>query len=189
MHTDRIDQFRRTVRVTTLAAITGLVSTATFGTCAANKSVRQKRAFNRIEQLRDIALSDEASVSNGRPKLRTKLTVFTAVRAAVVIELDVKRREVRDVLCAHIGDQVFFRSPFLSRPDHDRRSVRVIGADVNGSVTTEFLKAYPHIRLHVFDKMPDVNGSIGVGQRGGYQDSAARHIVAYLKLEWLKADG
>jgi hypothetical protein len=159
--------------MTALAAIARLIGAAALGTCTAYKAIRQKSSLDRIEKLGDVSFGDESGCSNSRPELGAEFAVFRTVRASVIVELDIKRRKVSDMLGTHISDQIFLRASFLPRANHDRGAVSVIGTDVNSPVTAEFLKTDPDIRLHVFDEMPNVNGPIGVRQGGGYQELAA----------------
>ena len=101
--------------------------------------------------------------------------VRLAVRAAVVVELNVEAGEVADVSVTHVGDQRLFAAAFLPSADHDRRAVRVIGADEDTLVTAQLLKADPNVGLDVFDQVADVDVPVRVRQRGGHQDAALCH--------------
>jgi hypothetical protein len=50
---------------------------------------------------------------------------------------------------------------------HDRGSVRVIGAYVNAVVAAHFLQSDPDIRLNHFHQMAKVNARVGVGKSAG----------------------
>ena len=65
----------------------------------------------------------------------------------------------------------FFADAFLPGADHDRRAVRVVGADVDAAVADELLEAHPDIGLDVLDQMAHVDVAIGVGQGGGDEDA------------------
>lgn len=97
----------------------------------------------------------------------TKLAIFVAVGAAVVIKLDVKPGEIRLVRLAHLGDQLFFGSPLFASPNHDRRAVCVVGTDVDTAISDQFLVSDPDVGLDVFDQVADVDRSVGVRERAG----------------------
>jgi hypothetical protein len=78
------------------------------------------------------------------------------------------------MLAMHAVDQLFRRDAFLLGAQHDRRAVRVVGADVPAFVAGHLLEAHPDVGLDVFDQMAEVDGAVGVGQGGGDEDFA-RH--------------
>lgn len=116
------------------------------------------------------------------------LLIEFAVCAAVVVERDIKRGKVAQVRFSHIGDQRLFRATFLPSPDHDRRAVRVVGADVNAAVAAQLLKTDPDIGLDVFNQVPQMNMSVGIGQSGCHQDASCRHACVLLSV-WSIVDG
>ena len=105
-------------------------------------------------------------------KTATQCSIGVAVGASVVVELDTEASEVPLVSFAHRSDQLLLASPLLSRPDHDRRAMGVVGTDVDASMAAQFLKANPDIRLDVFHQMPDMDRAVGVGQGTGNQNLA-----------------
>ena len=80
----------------------------------------------------------------------------------VVIELNPKIGEIRLVFATHPLDKLLRRDPFLLRPEHDRRTVRVISTDVIAFLPAHFLISHPNIGLYVFNEMTDVDRAIGV---------------------------
>ncbi len=173
---DRIDQFRGTVMMAAdTAVVAGLVGGVTFGTSAPHKAIGQKGFGLRIVQLFDIFFLDQSRFPDRRPKLLAQLAIFLTVRAAVVIELDIKTRKVPLVLGMHPLDILLLANPLLLGTDHDRRAVRIVGTDVNTAMTTQLLKPDPDIGLHVFDQMPDMNRPVGVRQSGGDKNLALGH--------------
>ena len=66
--------------------------------------------------------------------------------------------------------------------------VGVVGADVvdfhGGPVVVHLhtLKTHPDIGLDVLDQMAQMNGAIGIGQRGGDEDAALRHGCSRVKV-------
>lgn len=101
--------------------------------------------------------------------------VRIAVRRTVVVKLDAKGGEVADVRLPHVGDQLFFGPSLLTGPDHDRRAVRVIGADVDALVAAQLLESHPDIGLDVLDQVTDVDVAVRVGQSSSDEDAAVRH--------------
>ena len=79
--------------------------------------------------------------------------------------------EVALVLLLHLGDELLFADARLAGADHDRRAVRVVGADVAAVVADELLEADPDVGLDVLDQMADVDRAVGVGQGGGDEDA------------------
>jgi hypothetical protein len=72
----------------------------------------------------------------------------------------------------HAFDQRLRRDAFLLGAQHDRRAVRVVGADVPALVAAHLLEAHPDVGLDVFDQVAEVDGAVGVGQGGGDEDFA-----------------
>ena len=56
--------------------------------------------------------------------------------------------------------------------DHDRRAVRVVGADEVHLVAAHALEAHPDVGLDVLHHVADVERRVGVGQRGGDEELA-----------------
>ncbi len=59
------------------------------------------------------------------------------------------------------GDALFFCA------QHDGRAVGVVGADIDHIVALHPMKAGPDVRLNVFNKMAQVNRTVGIGQGRG----------------------
>ncbi len=72
----------------------------------------------------------------------------------------------------HLGDQLLLADALLPGADHDRRAVRVVGADVDAPLPAELLEADPDVGLEVLDQVADVDVAVGVGQGGGDEDAA-----------------
>ena len=85
------------------------------------------------------------------------------VRAAVVVELDAERVEVPLMRDAHVVDDLDFGAAFFARADHDRRAVRVIGADVNHAAPGHFLVPHEDVGHRVLEYVTDVQVAVGVG--------------------------
>ena len=67
-----------------------------------------------IEELLDVALLDQAGLADRLPEFVAQRAVLRAVRAAVVVELDVEAGEVALVGRLHLGDQLFLAAAFLA---------------------------------------------------------------------------
>ena len=65
------------------------------------------------------------------------------------------------------GDQLFGRDALGACAHHDRRTMRVVRADIDAGVAAHLLEAHPEIGLDVFDEMPEVDVAVGVRQGGG----------------------
>ena len=76
------------------------------------------------------------------------------------------------MLVPHALDELLGRDAFASRAQHDRRAVRVVGADVVDFVALHLLEAHPDVGLDVLDQVAEVDGAVGVGQGGGDEDAA-----------------
>jgi hypothetical protein len=76
-------------------------------------------------------------------------------------------------LVPHAVDQLLRRDAFLLRLQHDRRAVRVVGADVVDLVPVHAQRADPDVRLDVFDKMADMDLAVRIRQRGRDENLAA----------------
>lgn len=153
---DRVDQVGRTVGraalVATVAVLVGRM-TGRVGACSPDEPVGEKGLGHGIVELGDFLLDDEACLTQRRPDFVADRPVGIAVGAAVIVEGDVEPGEVPQVGCAHIGDHLGLRPAFLPGPDHDRRAVRVVRADVYAGVPPQLLEADPDVGLDVLDQM------------------------------------
>ena len=94
-------------------------------------------------------------------------------------ESDMEAGKIPRMFAVHPGDQRFRGEAVLFGAQHDRRAVRVGGADVPALVAGHFLEAHPDVGLDVLDQMAKMNGAVGVGQGRGDKDFA-RHGVMWL---------
>ncbi len=97
------------------------------------------------------------------------------MRGVPVVERDVKAVEIALAAGGDLGDECFGRLPGLLRRQHDRRAVRVVGADEMHLVALHPLEAHPDIGLDVLHHVADVERRVGVGQSGGDEKPAASH--------------
>ena len=153
------------------AAAAAVVSRLIFGPAfrigASNESICKKCSGDRVVELFHVFRFDQSGLSDGRPDFMAEGSVFFAVRAAIVVELDLESCEVPDMRASHVGDDCFFRTAFFAGSDHDRRAMRVIGTDKNALVASQLLEPYPNVCLDVLDQMSQVNMAVCIGQRGG----------------------
>ena len=182
----RVDQLGRRVVMATLAAVVaGLVGRLAVGARAADEAVGEKRPRLGIVQLLDVFRLHEPRLADRLPDLFAQRAIFGAVGAAVVVELDVEVGEVALVGRLHLGDQFLFADAGLPGADHDRRAVRVVGAEVEAVVADELLESHPDVGLDVLDQVADVDRAVGVGQGGGDEDST--HDRGVLRVRCIRS--
>jgi len=100
------------------------------------------------------------------------------VGGVVVVKRDMKSCEIALMFGLNAGDQGFWSDTFLFSPQHDGGSMRIVGTDVVAVMATHFLETSPDIGLDIFDQMPQMNRSIGIGQGARNQYfSFLRHAV------------
>ena len=85
----------------------------------------------------------------------------------VVVELHQKVGKVAAVLGLHVRDQLLGGNAFFLGAQHDRRTVRVVGAHVGALVAAVLLEAHPHICLNVLEHVAKVDRPVGIGQGAG----------------------
>src|SRR6185295_16540670 len=78
------------------------------------------------------------------------------------------------------GDELLRRHTQIVRRQHDRRAVRVVGADEMHFMPLHPLKAHPDVGLDVLHDVADVKRSIGVRQRRRDKKLAARRPTVHL---------
>ena len=75
------------------------------------------------------------------------------------------------------GDELLRRLAGLFRREHDRRAVRVVGADEMHLVALHALEAHPDVGLDVLHDVADVERPVGVGQGGGDEEPAGHLLL------------
>src|SRR5262245_31887271 len=93
------------------------------------------------------------------------------MRAPVVVVAHVEADEVALVREVHVRDDLFFAPAFLARPHRDGGAVRVVAADICDGSPPHPLKPHPDVGLDVLEHVPEVDDSIGIGQRGRDEES------------------
>ena len=165
---------RRVGGATGLAVVAVLVGGAALRALALDEAVGQEHLLDRVVELLDGAHVDQP----GRPELQVDVVGagagFVRVRRVVIVETDQEAGEIARVLAMDALDQHLRRDALLLGAQHDRRAVRVVGADVPALVAEHLLEAYPDVGLDVFDEVAEVDRAIGVRQGGG-DENLARH--------------
>ena len=69
-------------------------------------------------------------------------------------------------------DELLGRDAFRLGLEHDRRAVRVVGADEMHLVALHALEAHPDVGLDVLHDVADVERAVRVGQGGGDEELA-----------------
>ena len=86
----------RVRRAALLARVAVLIRRAAVGARAFDEAIGEEHAFLRVEELRDLALRRRAPPSVSAAQIsRAELAVLVGVRAAVVVELDLKTAQSR----------------------------------------------------------------------------------------------
>ena len=124
-------------------------------------------------------LGDQAGLADRTPYLLAHLPVLGAVRAAIVVELDVESREVVDVSLAHLVDELLGGDSLGLGTNHDGRAVRIVGPQEMAIVAEQLLEADPDVGLQIFDQVADMGMSVGVRQRGGNENPAWAHECSH----------
>ena len=159
------------MRVALHATVAVLIGLLAVGARTLDKAVGQEGAGHRVVKLLDLVLAHQAVAPQGPPDLRAGSPILHAVRAAVVVELDLESGKIRQMRLLHAGDEVLLADAFLAGADHDRRAVRVVGADINTPLAAESLEADPDVGLDIFDQVAQMDGAVGVRQGAGDQDT------------------
>lgn len=103
---------------------------------------------------------------------RAQLAVFLGVGRVVIVEVHAEVGEVGGVLGLYVGNELLGGDAFFLGAQHDRRAVRIVGADVDGLIAAQLLVAHPHVGLHVLEHMAEVDGAVGIGEGAGNENLA-----------------
>jgi hypothetical protein len=162
------------MRPADIARVAVLVRRLAFRAGPLDVTVRQPHAVLFAIGLLDVAFDDRAAIPGALINPLAEPAILGRVRRIVVVKLDPETRKVAKVLAPNPIDELFGRDPLLLGPDHHRRAVRVVGAEIQAGIAAQLLKPHPNVRLEIFDQMPDVDRPVGIGQRRG-NDDLARH--------------
>ena len=180
----RLDQIGRAVDLAAdLAVVAVLVLGVAVRAFALDEAVRQEHVLLGVEELLDGAALDQAvGLQVAVDRLR-QLVVFHAVGAVPVVEGDVKTVQVRLAPGGDVGDELLRRDAGFFRRNHDRRAVRIVGADEIHLVPAHALEPHPDVGLDVLHDVADVEIAVGVGEGGGDEEFARGHGSLCLQRE------
>src|SRR5205823_5423003 len=128
---------RRVRRAALVARIAVLIGRLANWTGSLHEPIGQKRTGHWIEELADVLFDNQSRLSQGRPKLPAQLAIFRRVRAAIVVEFDLKAGEISAVLVPHPANERFLADAGPLGADHDRRAVRVVGTHIDAAVADQ----------------------------------------------------
>ena len=166
---------RRVERAAGLARIGVLVLRAALRAFALDVAVRQEDRLHRVVELLDGLRRDERrhAVAEAPVDVLRQLHVLRRVRRVPVIELDVKAVEVLRARGRDLRDQLLRRDAVGVGLQHDRRAVRVVGADEDHFVAAHPLEPHPDVGLDVLHDVADVEQAVRVRQRRRDEQPAA----------------
>ncbi len=80
----------------------------------------------------------------------------------IVVKRDQKIVEILFMFVLVPGDDIFGRDIFVSRTDHDRSAMSIVGTKIIDLPSTHSLVPDKDIGLYIFEKMPKMNRPVGV---------------------------
>jgi len=166
-----------------LAGIAVLVLRAALRALALDVPVGQEHLAHRVEELLDRAPGDQPGRLQRAVDLLAVGAVLGRVGGVVVVEADAEGVEVALVLVPDALDQGLRGDALAFGAQHDRRAVGVVGADVVDFVALHALETHPDVGLDVFHQVAQVDAAVGIGQRGGDQDSSTGHAPKSSRAE------
>ena len=89
-----------------------------------------------------------------------------------MVEGNLEATKISQMGLSHVRDQLLLGPALGPGPNHDRRTVGVIGTEVDCLMAAQPLKTGEDVCLDIFDEMPEVDVAVGVGQGRGDQDPA-----------------
>jgi len=98
-----------------------------------------------------------------------QLAILVGMGAVIVIHANQKVPEVSFVNGTHIGNMLLGTNAFFICLKHDGSSMGIVGGNIVTFVPAHSLEAHPDIGLGVFQNMPKMQCSIGIGQGVGDQ--------------------
>ena len=165
-----VDEVGRAIgRATDLATVSVLIGRATAWTNSANEAVCQEDARCRIVSLGNFSNIDVITSPQGVVYALGNFDIFRRVRAVIEIEPDTEVGEIVQVFAMHPVDERFGGDALTLGTQHDGGSVRVVSADVDAVVAAQALVTGPDVGLCIFHQMPQMDGSVGIGQTAGDQ--------------------
>ena len=157
-----------------LACVGILVFRVAVRAFALDVAVRQEHGLHRVVELLDRLDVDESRGLQPEVDVLGKRRVLRRVRGIPVIEPDMKAIEISRPVRRDACDQRLGRDALGLGLEHDRRAVRVVGADEMHGVAAHPLEADPDVGLDVLHDVPDVQRAVRIGQGRG-DEECARH--------------
>src|SRR5690606_6943514 len=112
---NRIDQLGSGIGRTALITIVAILVLRTAdGTGPLHEAVGKECLYFRIVKLLDFTLDDQILTPHCRPDFVAILAGLFAVRAPVMVELDLKTGKIALVRCLHVGDKFFLAASLLT---------------------------------------------------------------------------
>ena len=136
-------------------------------TFAFDVAIRQEHFLDRIVQLAHFAPRDFSGLAQARENVSGQLLVLGRMRGVIKIEIDMERGEIFFVTGLDILDEFLGRDSGFFRRQHDRRAMRIVGADKMHRVAGHASRTHPDIRLDVAEQMADMQRAIRIRQRTG----------------------
>ena len=166
---------RRIHGAANFAGIAVLILRTAFRTLALDVAVGQEHVFYRIVELFDRAGRDQLRViAQATIDFLRQLMVLRAVGRMPVVESDVETVEILLATGRDFRDEFLWRDARFFSGDHDRRAMRVIGANEIYLMPAHAHEAHPDVGLDVLHDVADMEGTIRIRQRGGHEKLAGR---------------
>ncbi len=179
---ERVDQFGWLVGgAADFAVVAVLVLGVAYRALALDVAVGQEHALDRIVEAVDGLGDDQAGIAQLAVDALREFDVFGRIGGIPVIEGDMEAIEILRAAGGDLGHEFLRRDVFFFGSDHDRRAVRIVGADemhfaflaaLRIAFALHSLEADPDVGLDVLHHVADMEGSIGVGQCGGDEQLA-----------------
>ncbi len=169
----------RVDRAAVLARVAVLVGRAAVRALALDVAVGEEHPLHRVVELLDRARVHEPGLLEPAVDVLRELDVLRRVGGVPVVERDVEAFEVARSLRGDPGDQRLRRDALGLRLEHDRRTVRVVGADEMHLVPLHPLESHPGVGLDVLHDVADVERAVRVRQGGGDEQAAGHRWVFF----------
>ncbi len=164
-------------RAAVLAGVAVLVLRAAARALALHVAVGEVHALHRVVELLDRPGVDQAGLLEPPEDVLRALGVLRRMRRMPVVVRDVEAVEVALAARGDAGDERLRGLARLLRRQHDRRAVRVVGADEMHLVPLHALEPHPDVGLDVLHDVADVERAVGVGQGGGDKELAGHALL------------
>ena len=139
-----------------------MIFRAAAGTGPPNEAVWQEHLLGRIIGLCNRPGLNMAFCLQPLENQFRKFPILRRVCGVVVIKGNIESCKILPMFISHLFDQRLGSDPLRAGLEHDRCAVSIFRADVVGLVTAHPLKTRPDVSLNVFNKMTEVNRTVGV---------------------------